>query len=645
MCAADSSCLPAVTFAYGNGGFGSGGGLTFTKTTNALTVNKLKNAKDIYFGDWNGDGITDMMAWNRGNGTNTWLVSKATSGSTVSFYTTLNPIATGDINSGALLFGDWDGDGATDMLWWDGSNGNNRFFISNKASGIGALAFTKYEAKIPLSELKMSGSFSQGVLIAGDWNGDGITDLVFYDNNQGHNNWYLNQGITPSSQVFTKFVDPIVRTQLNQGGALYFGDWNGDGITDFMCSGNANGFNRWYMNSGTGSKTSLSFTFIADNIIPTQEINDGSLYIVDWNNDGVSDLIFWNIGNGTNRWYANKGKFSQGSAATLSFVKYESPITTSQINGGTGIFFGDWNGDSIPDVMWWKKGNGTNRWYVSNGAAGSGLSFTEFDNPITTADVTGATVSGGTGTQFVDWNGDGLPDVMWWDSSSGNNRWFLNNGSKPDLLTHITSGLGIGTTINYDRLTKGSSFYVQDTNAVRPTVDFSGATYVVQRIDRDDGIGGTRSITYRYAGAKIDTSGRGSLGFRIVTMRDEQTTIEEATTYRQDWPYTGLVSSVVRTLNSVELSHVDNTLASDALTGIRKFVKLTQSVTQGHDIDGTALPTVTKTFQYDAYGNVTQATSAASDGYSMSTVNTYSNDTINWLLGRLTRSQVTSTTP
>ena len=54
---------------------------------------------------------------------------------------------------------------------------------------------------------------------------------------------------------------------------------------------------------------------------------------------------------------------------------------------------------------------------------------------------------------------------------------------------------------------------------------------------------------------------------------------------------------------------------------------------------------MTTAYQYDAYGNVTQMTVSTPDGASKTTVSSYTNDTVNWLLGRLTGSTVTSIVP
>ena len=63
------------------------------------------------------------------------------------------------------------------------------------------------------------------------------------------------------------------------------------------------------------------------------------------------------------------------------------------------------------------------------------------------------------------------------------------------------------------------------------------------------------------------------------------------------------------------------------------------------DFDGSALSTVTTANQYDAYGNATQVVVSTPDGFSKTTLNTYTNDTTNWYLGRLVGATVTSVAP
>jgi hypothetical protein len=56
------------------------------------------------------------------------------------------------------------------------------------------------------------------------------------------------------------------------------------------------------------------------------------------------------------------------------------------------------------------------------------------------------------------------------------------------------------------------------------------------------------------------------------------------------------------------------------------------------------MPSTTSSF-HDAFGNTTQVVVTNSDGYGKMTTNTCTNDATNWLLGRLTASGVTATSP
>jgi len=177
-----------------------------------------------------------------------------------------------------------------------------------------------------------------------------------------------------------------------------------------------------------------------------------------------------------------------------------------------------------------------------------------------------------------------------------------------------------------------------------------------------DGIGGTYSSTYYYAGAKADQSGRGFLGFRQMQVTDLQTSISATTFFRQDYPYIGLTASAGNfTSAGLWLNSVTNTYQFSNASGGATVstpsnssapyrVSVSASSAASADLNDTAMPTVTTTSQYDAYGNPTQVAVSTSvngvaDGFSKTTTNTYTNDTTNWFLGRLTGATVTSTTP
>lgn len=205
-----------------------------------------------------------------------------------------------------------------------------------------------------------------------------------------------------------------------------------------------------------------------------------------------------------------------------------------------------------------------------------------------------------------------------------------------------------------------TSLYQRGNGAIYPQVDISAPIYVVATAKLFNAVGNNYiTNNYKYGGLKAEVgTGRGLLGFGWMEVVQAETGITKRTEYRQDWPYVGLPSLVKKTLagsgNNGVLGQTDFTYgclnpqlgsACTVSTGNRYFPYVSQSVETGWDLNGTALPTVTTTNQFDSYGNATQVGVSTSDGYGKTTTNTYQNDTTNWFLGRLQRSQVQSVTP
>jgi hypothetical protein len=143
----------------------------------------------------------------------------------------------------------------------------------------------------------------------------------------------------------------------------------------------------------------------------------------------------------------------------------------------------------------------------------------------------------------------------------------------------------------------------------------------------------------------MDNNGRGFLGFSKVVATDLQTNIVETVNYLQTYPYIMQVAQDTKTLGSTTLSSTTNTYGANALGGTRYQLLLNQTQTTGSDLDGSSLPETTISYNYDAYNNATQVAVSVNDGSSKTTTNTYTNDTTNWFLGRLTNSSVTSSAP
>jgi hypothetical protein len=250
----------------------------------------------------------------------------------------------------------------------------------------------------------------------------------------------------------------------------------------------------------------------------------------------------------------------------------------------------------------------------------------------------------------TDFNGDGKADILW-DShtgtdtrSTGTRVVWLSDGVFADLMTSVTTGIGANVAITHKSMTD-NAVYAKDSTmpgGIVDVADLQASMALVARLDAANGLGGVVSTAYAYAGAKAGLDGRGFLGFREMTVTDLQTSILHTTMYRQEFPFGGLVARETKKLGAVVLNETIHTYDATPPGPAQHQVFLTHSVGTSADLDGSPLPAVISSYQYDTYGNPTQIVVSTSDGNTKTTTNTYANDTTKWFLGRLTRAAVAS---
>jgi Peptidase M10 serralysin C terminal/FG-GAP-like repeat len=84
-----------------------------------------------YVGDFNGDGISDVM-WTNGSSVSTYL-TRTTANASGDLYTWRN---TGSVGPGyTALIGDFSGDGTSDIAWWNESTGAVSYYEINPTTG------------------------------------------------------------------------------------------------------------------------------------------------------------------------------------------------------------------------------------------------------------------------------------------------------------------------------------------------------------------------------------------------------------------------------------------------------------------------------------------------------------------------------
>jgi hypothetical protein len=262
--------------------------------------------------DWNGDGRKDLLVGYQTAG-KVALYLNSGSDANPAFTTSANLQAGGtDINlpspgncgAPAPLVCDYDNDGKRDLLVGHGANGYVYFF-RNTNSDAAPILDTGVYLLVGSNPLTVSLRATPYVY---DWDGDGSKDLLC-GNGYGNVYFFKNTG-TVQSPVYA------AGTLIQAGGTtLYVGiravprvfDLDGDGVPDLLTSSDTGVY--WCRNTGTrtvpvlASPVALRVPVSGSGLQPIYTGPRMRLDWVDWNNDGVMDLLLGNA-DGTITYYA-----------------------------------------------------------------------------------------------------------------------------------------------------------------------------------------------------------------------------------------------------------------------------------------------------------------------------------------------------
>jgi len=500
------------------------------------------------------------------------------------------------------------GDGRADLFGWGalglhvGASTGTAFSAKAKL-GTAAVSCISYTCPLP------GGAFQASTpnRVLADVNGDGLLDtivqLAYYQNTSFQDGVYVALSVGTGTQGFSRWSTNFV-------GPTWFGN-------------------------GTATPTVAT-----------------PFHAVDMNGDGMADVagfatdgVWVALSTGTSFATATKWTTEFASTAAAGWND-ESKYPRA---------FADMNGDGLPDIVGFSKTGVMVALSTGTGFAPATKWTTSFGFDAANGSWTSEGVKP---RRLADMNGDGRIDIVGFDADGIVVA--LAEGGIPDHMTTITTGTGHVTEVIYKPLSKSDGAYTKDSGSIYPISDVQSATYVVTEVRGLDGLGGNLSSTYRYVGAKTSLDGRGSLGFRQMISRDEESQVERVLTMRQDHPFTGLTSKIEKKYAPIGgpeilLGQTTNSFASVPLnTSKSSYIKLTKSVDETWEMSGDSpetaalgvkLPVVTTDYVHDDWGNATSVTVSTDDGFSKTTVNTYTNDVANWRLGRLTRTTVTSNTP
>ncbi|HYE14145.1 MAG TPA: FG-GAP-like repeat-containing protein, partial [Pyrinomonadaceae bacterium] len=510
-----------------------------------------------------------------------------------------------------------------------------------------------------------------GQLLSMDVDGDGMADLVYsYQNGMTLALAFL---FSDGSAFAPSPDDKTSPTVDFFGGAQYLGgDFNGDGMCDLVYAYQSGDYMAMtlFLSAGRGGLIQQAGSPLPS---ATSVPACGALTTLDVNSDGLADLVQAYLDGDSlvvNTLLSNGASFEPAVTQNFQIPNLGTATPT--------LLPMDVNGDGLPDLVISAQ-NGDDLQLSALLSNGGGFTLQEgVAQPPASIQPGGvilpfdANGDGKTDLVFAYNAGDA-------EQSLGLSK-MLAAGPFPDLLTGVTNGLGGKFGITYAPLTDasvysrnapagGSQVSVQNllnnsvsgasypiTYSPTSTPSTPGSTlttrlvdfpkYVVASHTKDDAVGQSYSYDYYYAAALLDLTGRGWLGFNTMRMTDNDFQTTTVTHYNQQFPLTHSVesSTIGRSADGALMHRVTyeyQQAVNAPNTGPGVALVLTQSVrTDCYNFappgdDPAPDTTDLTTYAYDdGFGNATQTSHTGTGwGAPLYVFETYLNDPSKWALG------------
>lgn len=236
-------------------------------------------------------------------------------------------------------------------------------------------------------------------IASGDFNRDGIRDIIWDNGNGVEGGWLMNT----SGQIAGTLQLPF----FPGWNVIATGDFNRDGNTDIMWQNNDGLVAEWFMGNGTRQGTAVIQNMAGWNVIASG----------DFNHDGVGDVV-WDNGNGVLAgWLMNTNGQIAGTMQLPYFPDWHAVAT------------GDFNRDGTTDIMWQNDAGLVAEWFMGNGTRQASQTLQNMS--------TWSVIAQG------DFNGDGTDDVLWRDTGGATQAWLMN-GANGQVDHNVVYGSTMG---------------------------------------------------------------------------------------------------------------------------------------------------------------------------------------------------------
>jgi hypothetical protein len=247
------------------------------------------------------------------------------------------------------------------LLWHNRSTGELSAWEFNSSGDV--------SGKIPLSWKCDSASGCSGswtALGTGDLNGDGATDVLWYNKASGELSGWLTDsaGNVANKQAISWKCDAASGCASDWSFAG-IGDFNGDNAADVLWHNKKSGeLSAWLVGTSgeVSDKQNLSWKCDA----ASGCTNDWKLAGVgDFNSDGTSDVLWHNRNTGElSVWMVGAG----GEVTGKQSLSWKCNAKSGCAGGWRVIDIADFNQDGTTDVLWFDKNSGTlSAWLLASG--------------------------------------------------------------------------------------------------------------------------------------------------------------------------------------------------------------------------------------------------------------------------------------
>lgn len=537
--------------------------------------------------------------------------------------------------------GDFNGNGITDILAQPYGGGNVKIYLSNGAG---------FEP--PFEGPRIAGN-GFGKLYLLNLDGSGRSDLLITN---------CETCRLPARMVVIESILQPVETleiYLNTGNGFQLitkkggfsmqaspiiGDFTGDGKSNFIILGEGLPTELYF---STGDNV-IAASEMTQNVVLPPDLSPNDLcYTGDFNGNGKTDILT----------IYNKPKVS----SRVDYTGYRLYLSTGSgftmvrqgqwPSWGERIMTGDFNGNGRTDILVTANRDQNNTWGGYRLFLSTGEGFVEA--------TSGQWPSWGERLHLGDFNGNGRTDFI----VSANRAYTAWQGYKlylsqidnsrplpstfPTLLGKITDSLGATMEIAY---TPSSTWQ----NTKLPFI-----IQTVASVTQRDNMPGGHSTThaYSYEGGLYDAEARQFRGFERASVRDRASGMVTDTYYHQDRRFQGRIESstthfgnpnhpVLTTANRWEAMTFNADYGEDP----RVFTYVRNRLVARYDHSGAALATVDTWYRFDNYGNLlvedTRVHNLLTDEQSRRFTRTqYQNDTYRWVLGKPTNIRIDAYDP